>query len=156
MSQKDANAAPIVPEESPQNGPATLNFAAPSQVDNGNTFTVAVQVKSVEKLYSAPLFVRYDPAVLELVNINEGEFLKQDGQPTVFSNSPNHTSGQVIVGYKQTNGGKGASGSGTLFTVDFRAIAAGKTQLEVNRINFRNPEGVRLQVVPETVNIEVR
>jgi general secretion pathway protein D len=122
----------------------------------GAEFTVAVQIKEVEKLYSAPLFVSYDPAMLELVSINEGEFLKQGGQTTVFSSSPNRTTGQVIVGYKQGTGGKGASGSGLLFSINFKPIAAGQTRLEVNRVNFRNPEGVRLQVVPEAVMIEVR
>jgi general secretion pathway protein D len=115
-----------------------------------------VQVKDIEKLYSAPLFVSYDPAVLELMNINEGTFLKQDGQSTVFSSSPNRTTGQVIVGYKQGAGGKGASGSGDLFNLVFKPIASAETRIEINRVNFRDPEGMRLQVVPETIKIEVR
>ena len=114
-----------------------------------------MRVKDIEKLYSAPLFIKYDPAILELVSINEGDFLRMDGQPTVFSSSPNRATGQVIVGYKQGTGGKGASGSGILFNLNFSSIAAGETKLEVNRVNFRNPEGVRLQVVPEAVLIEV-
>ena len=53
-------------------------------------------------------------------------------------------------------GGKGASGTGSLFNLNFRSLVAGETRLEVNRVNFRNPEGVRLQVVPGTVAIEIR
>jgi general secretion pathway protein D len=140
----------------PEKGPAVINFAAPGQVDQGKEFVVSVKVNEIEKLYSAPLFVKYDPAVLDLVTITEGNFLKQDGQTTVFSSSPNKTTGQVIVGYKQGTGGGGASGSGTLFNLIFKPIGAGETRLEVNRINFRNPDGVRLQVVPEAVTIEVR
>ncbi len=146
---------PIVLEMPPK-APAVINFDGPSQVDKGDVFAVAVQVKAVEQLYSAPLFVSYDPAVLELLSIKEGTFLKQEGQSTVFSSSPNRTTGQVIVGYKQGTGGQGASGGGTLFNLNFRSIKPGETSLEVNRVNFRNPEGVRLQVVPEAVKIEVR
>ena len=155
MEEIEALGAPIV-LEMPKKAPAAINFDGPSQVGQGKEFAVTVQVKDVEQLYSAPLFVSYDPAVLELVNINEGTFLKQDGQSTVFSSSPNRTTGQVIVGYKQGTGGKGASGSGALFSLNFKPIAAGETRLEINRVNFRNPEGIRLQVLPESVMIEVR
>jgi len=146
---------PIAPD-APDPDPAIISFSAPEQAEQGQEFPVAVLVSGIEQLYSAPLFISYDPAALELVSINEGDFLKQGGQPTVFSNSPNQATGQVIVGYKQAPGGTGASGSGTLFTAVFKPIAAGTTQLKVNRVNFRNPEGVRLQVVPEAVVIEVR
>ncbi len=141
--------------EIPERGVTVIQFDGPEQVDLNKEFVVMVQVRDVEKLYSAPLFVSYDPAALELVNINEGTFLKQDGQPTVFSSSPNRTTGQLIVGYKQGAGGQGASGSGDLFSLSFKPITTGKTKLEINRVNFRNPAGVRLQVVPEAVMIEV-
>jgi general secretion pathway protein D len=115
-----------------------------------------VLVSGVERLYSAPLFISYDPAALELVSISEGDFLTQGGQQTIFSHSPNQATGQAIVGYKQGPGGTGASGSGTLFNAVFKPVAAGETELKVNRVNFRNPEGTRLQVVPEAVVINVR
>lgn len=136
--------------------PAAISFAGPQQVAQGQVFDVSVAVSNVEQLYSAPLFVSYDPAVLELLSINEGDFLKQEGETTVFSSSPNHATGQVIVGYKQGSDGRGVSGSGTLFSLNFRALASGNARLETNRINFRDPHGVRIQVVPESVMIEVR
>ncbi|MCF6239195.1 MAG: cohesin domain-containing protein, partial [Candidatus Marinimicrobia bacterium] len=92
LGSKEEIGVPIV-LEMPKKAPAAISFYAPDQIDKGAEFTVAVQVKNIEKLYSAPLFVKYDPAVLELVNINEGDFLKQDGQTTVFSSSPNRTTG---------------------------------------------------------------
>ncbi len=142
--------------EMPKKGPTVISFDGPAQVEQGKEFTVVVRISDAENLYSAPLFVSYDPALLELVNINEGTFLKEDGQSTIFSSSPNRTTGQVIVGYKQGIGGQGASGSGDLFNLSFKPIAVGETKLEINRVNFRDPAGVRLQVVPEAVMIEVR
>lgn len=155
LGQNEEIGAPIV-LEMPKKGPAKLLFNSPQQVEQGSEFAVSVLIKNADKLYSAPLFVSYDPALLELVNIIEGSFLKQGGQTTIFSSSPNRTTGQVIVGYKQGAGGPGASGEGTLFDMNFRALAKGQSQLEINRANFRDPEGVRLQVVPETIKIEVR
>jgi general secretion pathway protein D len=155
MEERQEVVPPLVLEQ-PAKALATLFFDAPEGVDKGQQFSVAVQVKDVESLYSAPLFIKYDPASLELVNLNEGVFLKQDGQTTVFSSSANRTTGQVIVGYKQGTGGKGASGSGVLFNLNFKALTEGEATLEVNRVNFRNPEGARLQVIPDSVTIEIR
>ena len=154
-AKRQVAAVPLAPKVPPK-APATINFEGPTQAELGQDFAVVVQVKGIEGLYSAPLFVSYDPAVLELNDISEGTFLKQDGQSTVFSSSPNRVTGQVIVGYKQGTGGKGATGAGDLFNLSFKPIASGATKLEINRVNFRNPEGARIQVVPEAVTIEVR
>jgi general secretion pathway protein D len=145
---------PVVAELSTKE-PAIISFAAPDQAERGREFSAAVLVSGVERLYSAPLFISYDPAMLELVSISEGDFLKQGGQTTIFSHSPNPDTGQVIVGYKQGPDGAGASGSGTLFNTVFRPTTAGETQLKINRVNFRNPDGVRLKVVSETAVIKV-
>lgn len=158
QTAEEAVPTEVVAEQEEVTAPkaSTVNFVGPQQVELGKVFAVTVQVNDIGDLYSAPLFVNYDPEILELVDISEGTFLKQDGQPTVFSSTPNSATGQVIVGYKQGPGGQGASGSGDLFILNFKPIAAGTTRLEVNRANFRNPQGVRLQVVPETAMIEVR
>ena len=156
VMETETDPGPPIVLEMPPKSPAVIRFSTPDEVNLDSEFTVAVQISDIEKLYSAPLFVRYDPPLLDLVGINEGDFLQQGGQTTVFSSSPNRTTGQVIVGYKQGAGGQGASGSGTLFNLVFKPKATGEARLEVNRINFRDPEGTRLQVVPEAVMIEVR
>jgi general secretion pathway protein D len=142
--------------ELPKSGPARLSFSGPKTVNQGQEFLLTVEVIDIERLYSAPLFVSYDPASLEFVSVNEGVFLKQEGQPTVFSSSPNRTTGKLIVGYKQGAAGAGASGSGALFTLRFKPKKVGQTGIELTRINFRDPDGTRLNVEPAKVTVEVR
>lgn len=140
----------------PPKGPARLSIAGADAAVAGQEFTLAIQVNGIYRLYSAPLFVNYDPALLEFVDSKEGTFLGQGGQTTVFSYSPNTVTGQVVVGYKQGVGGSGASGDGSLFTLRFRAKAAGTARVELNRINFRDPAGTRLAVEPTTASIAIR
>ena len=142
---------PPLPKPTPR-----MSFAGETKVKAGAEFTMTAQVANVEKLYSAPLFVSYDPALLELVTVTEGDFLSQFGQATVFSFSPNAETGQVVIGYKQGVGGSGASGGGALFALKFRSKAPGDAKVELNRINFRDPAGVRLNVEPATVNIVIK
>lgn len=117
---------------------------------------MVVEVSGIDKLYSAPLFVNYDPALLDFVESQEGTFLGQAGQTTVFSYSPNSAVGQVVVGNKQGSGGPGATGNGTLFVLRFRGKAPGSAKVELNRINFRDPAGKRLAVEPATADIVIR
>ena len=131
-------------------------FQGPQLVKVGEQFTLEVQVDEVEQLYSAPLFVGYDANSLSLVRAEEGSFLKQGGQSTIFTTSDDAERNQLIVGYKQGVGGKGASGSGTLFRLVFRAKAAGKAEMDLNKINFRDPGGNRLSIDRSGLTVEVR
>jgi len=140
----------------PPKRPAQLTLTGPDSAVAGQEFAVAVEVSGIDKLYSAPLFVNYDPALLEFVDAQEGSFLGQSGQSTVFSYSPNSAAGQVVVGNKQGTGGAGASGSGSLFLLRFRGKAPGAAKLELNRINFRDPAGKRLAVEPAVTDIVIR
>ncbi len=140
----------------PAKGSARLGFSGPDATNVGAEFELKVQVVGVDRLYSAPLFVNYNPALLELTGVEEGLFLGQGGQTTVFSHSPNTAAGQVVVGYKQGVGGAGASGDGILFTLRFRGKAAGTARVEINRINFRDPAGTRLTIEPAAISIVIR
>jgi len=142
---------PPLPKPTP-----SLSFTGDTKIKTGTEFTLTAQVANIEKLYSAPLFVTYDPALLELVTVTEGDFLAQFGQATVFSFSPNAVAGQVVIGYKQGVGGSGASGGGALFNLKFRSKAAGAAKVELNRINFRDPAGIRLNVEPATVDLVIK
>ena len=130
-------------------------LAGPEQVAPGESFTLTVTVSEVENLYSAPLYLSFDPEQLEFVRASEGAFLRQGQRPTIFTTSVVRP-GTVIVGYKQGTSDSGASGGGDLFTVEFRARARGTAQIEIDRINFRDPAGERIPVVATPKRLEVR
>ncbi len=135
---------------------ARVYVSGATQVASGEEFTLEVLLADIRNLYSAPLFVSYDAQRLEFVKAEEGNFLSQDGQPTIFTYNANPAKGQLIVGYKQGVGGKGASGSGPLARLVFRAKSPGPATLVLNRINFRNPAGTRLVADGEDFTLEVR
>ncbi len=146
--------APLDIAGEPQSG--RLYISGPRQVGQGEVAALAVNVAGVQNLYSAPLYITYDPAKLEFLRSREGAFLKQGNKPTIFTTSAGARPGLVIVGYKQGTGGWGVSGAGELFTLEFRAIEKGTTEVGMERINFRNPSGERLPVIPEATTLEIR
>jgi len=146
----------LEPLEIPALQLAKVFATGPTLVRVGEDFAVDVAVSEIEGLYSAPLFVSYDADKLDYIRAEEGEFLKRDGQATVFTASPNPARGQLIIGYKQGAGGTGSSGSGTLFRLFFRGKAPGTAQVKPDRINFRDLTGSRLELGTEGLTVEVR
>jgi len=122
----------------------------------GSDFTLTLSVQDVKNLFSAPLYIRYDPKLVEFMSASEGSFLKQGGQQTIFTSTQMSESGRVIVGLKQGAGGAGASGGGVLALLEFKAKAVGKLSIAPERINFRNPAGERLPIDSRGLVVEVK
>ncbi|GAB4166463.1 MAG: tetratricopeptide repeat protein [Geothermobacteraceae bacterium] len=147
---------PPVPVEMPPLV-AKVFVEGPELVDVGSEFDVAVRVAEINDLFSAPVFITYNPQVLEFSSASEGGFLQQNARNTVFTSSPlGGIGGRVIIGYKQGAGGTGASGDGILYNLRFKALAPGRTIINLERINFRDPRGERLRVTGEGLQVEVR
>jgi general secretion pathway protein D len=135
---------------------AKLFVSGAQLVDVGDEFSVELQVSEINSLYSAPLFVNYDPILLDFVRADEGGFLRAPGQSTVFTSSPNRSRGELIIGNKQGAGGEGASGSGTLTRIIFKAKKAGNAVIRPNRVNFRDPSGSRMPINVDQFKVEIR
>lgn len=135
---------------------ARVYLTGPAEVGVGQEVVLEAMVGEIKGLYSAPLFVRFDSRTLSFVRAEEGDFLKAGGQSTLFTSSVNQEKGELIVGYKQGLGGAGATGGGQLFRLVFKGRAAGSAQVGFDRINFRDPAGNRLVVLPLAQTLEVR
>lgn len=151
-----APAAADIPELPRLGDRARVSFTGPAEVGVGQEVVLEAMVQEITGLYSAPLFVRFDSQKLSFVRAEEGDFLKANGQSTLFTSSVNQEKGELIVGYKQGLGGPGATGSGKLFRLVFKGRAAGSAQVGFDRINFRDPAGNRLVVLPMSTTLEVR
>ena len=151
-----APAATDIPELPRLGDRARVSLSGPAEVGVGQEVVLEAMVQEITGLYSAPLFVRFDSQKLSFVRAEEGDFLKAGGQSTLFTSSVNQEKGELIVGYKQGLGGAGATGSGKLFRLVFKGRAAGSAQVGFDRINFRDPAGNRLVVLPMSQTLEVR
>ena len=60
------------------------------QLSVGDTFTVNVTVENCADIYAMQCDIRYDPEVLNAVNVSEGYFLRSAGI-TTFLSTPNQT-----------------------------------------------------------------
>jgi general secretion pathway protein D len=67
--------------QAPAGPPVTLTVVPASANQTvGSTFQVAVMLGNGKDIYSVPMQMQFNPAVLELVNVDAGDFLGRDGQ----------------------------------------------------------------------------
>src|SRR5580698_21390 len=105
------------------NQPATPGAAGPpvslsvvpasSNQTVGSTFQVAVMLSNARDVYSVPLQMQFNPAVLQLVNVDAGDFLARDGQPVSIAHRDDEH-GLVTISSQRPPNTAGISGQGSL------------------------------------------
>lgn len=90
------------------------------------------------------LLVSYDPGVFRALDVTEGDFLKQDDTQTTFTQTIDQASGQIRVDLAGI-GTDGASGTGSIVTLDFEAIATHpQSQIAVGLLSPSGADGEEL------------
>ena len=117
--------------------PGGLNIAwsAPAEIRVGERFSAVLQLSSQEALRSLPLLVGFDPAVLRVASVEEGDFFKQGNAQTNFSQRVDALQGKAFIALvRQSAGGSesGVNGVGRAVTVNFVAVkAAPETRIQL-------------------------
>jgi general secretion pathway protein D len=113
-------------------------------VKPGDKVNLTVNVNSAQPMNQLDLLVTYNPEVFRAVDVMEGGLLQQANTPLVLSKAIDQASGQIQLGVT-ASAPEGASGTGTLVTLVFEAIAANpNSQIVVGRLAPTGPGGAAL------------
>jgi general secretion pathway protein D len=111
-------------------GTAEMSIQGPPQVKTGDSVTVALLMQADQPVTSASATVSYDVSKLQFTGVTEGDFLKQGGAQTSFSNRVAQ-GGQLILA-DSSPGGTGGSAQATFAVLSFKALApAAQTSIQV-------------------------
>jgi len=137
-----ASPAPNQPAAPPIQPPSAASFGfdppAITQPKNA-TFAVNVVLTGAQNAYSIPFQVTYDPKMLQVVNVSNGNFLSQDGQAVALVHRDDDTTGTLQITATRPPGTTGVSGQGTVVTLTFMAKASGQSTLAISRGGTRDP-----------------
>ena len=125
-------------------------------IHTGDTFTLNINANDFFDLAGWQFNIAFDPALLEAVNVTEGDFLKVDGGTTFFQTGTiNNASGSItgLTAARQAPGG--VSGTGPLLQVTFEAKSAGETALTLQNVEFGDPTGTLIPAGPHQIRINV-
>ena len=121
----------------------------------GDTTTIAITVQNAQDLFSVPLLLQYNPAVISVEDVRQGDFLSGGTQPVAIVQRVDKERGQAIVSATRMPNTPGVSGSGTLFGVVVRGVAAGNSQLSVLQVNARDSQQRPVPFVTSEATIRV-
>lgn len=154
-----ASAAPAAPNPAPaaaQGAQPRLGFdPANVNLKPGDTTTIAITVQNAQDLFSVPLLLQYNPAVISVEDVRQGDFLSGGTQPIAIVQRVDKERGQAIVSATRMPNTPGVSGSGTLFGVVVRGVAPGNTQLSVLQVNARDSQQRPVPFVTSEATIRI-
>ncbi len=147
-------AASTPPASQQATGAPRLYFQpAGMQVKVGDAFTVDLVVESAQDLFTVPLSLAYDPAVVQLVEVHHGDLMGGTEQPPAIVQRIDSEAGRAIISLSRAPGSSGATGNGILLTLAFTAKAEGRTDLAIQNIAARNSrrEALTFETTPAEI-----
>ena len=138
-------------------GAASLQFQPASiSLKPGDTMTVGLAIDNAHDLFSIPLLLKYDPAVIQIEDIRNGGFLSGGTQEIAVVHQVDQQQGQAVVSATRRPNTPGISGTGTLLGIVIKAIAPGTSQLQVVQVNARDSQQKPLPITSGTATIQVQ
>ena len=110
-------------------GAAQLLWQGPTQLNTGDSFALQLVMQADQPVVSLPLAVAFDPRVVQVADVSEGGFLRQNGGETSFSYRVD-PGGQVLLTGTRSGAG-GATSQDVVATINFRAVAPGDSRIEL-------------------------
>jgi general secretion pathway protein D len=158
--QQPLPAVPTAPAANPAAvpaGPPVSLSVVPANVNQtvGSTFQVAVMLGNGKDIYSVPLQLQFNPAVLELVNVDAGDFLGRDGQAVAIVHR-DEGNGLVTISTSRPPGVAGVTGQGSVAMLTFKATAAGDSNLGLVKVGAKNSAQATLPAVGSQAVVHVK
>jgi len=131
--------------------PQTLTLKA------GQTATVGVVVENVSDLFSIPLLLQYNPAVVSVEEVQHGGFLSGGGSQEIsIVSQPFKDKGQYIISATRPPSTPGVNGSGTLLGLVVKALAPGSTTLSIVQVNAKDSQQKPIPLVTSEATLQVQ
>lgn len=101
-------------------GLVRLQWQGPALIKSGETFSLQLLMQSNQPVTGLPIALAYDSRLLQVVNVKEGEFLKEGGAKTSF-NSRVEQGGRILLTSTRIGDG-GATSLADVATITFKAL----------------------------------
>jgi len=146
------------PPPPPPPGTFNINFQDVAAQVEGANFTLAVSAQNAADMMSYGFDILYNPSIVQYISASEGGFLSQNGAESTSFNSglENGVAGKLVIGGSRlTVPPTGISGTGELFTLTFKALSAGSTQINFDTTSFASGVSGDLSAAFDTTSVTI-
>jgi general secretion pathway protein D len=118
--------------------PVRLSFAPGRRmsVPVGQLFAVELRVEADVEVSHLPIILGFDPEVLEIESVYEGDFFQGTGMMLADHSTP----GRLVLGASRLGQVPGVVGEGSVVSIFFRAVARGRTRLHLEERRAMGPD----------------
>ncbi len=147
---------PAQPQAQPAGPPVSFTLVPPAGNQAvGSTFSVAVNLANGRDVYSVPLQLQFNPAVLQLVNVDAGDFLAHDGQAVSIVHR-DEGNGLVTIATSRPPNASGITGQGGVAVLTFKAVAPGDSNLSLVRVGALNSSQANIPATGSQAVVHVK
>ncbi len=122
----------------------------------GQTATIGIVVDNVSDLFSIPMLLQYNPAVISVEEVRHGGFLSGGTQEIAIVQQVFKDKGQAIISATRKPNTPGVSGSGTLIGIVVKALAAGSSNLSIVQVNAKDSQQKPIALVTSEATVQVQ
>lgn len=129
----------------------------------GQQQTIGVVVENVNDLFSIPLLLQYNPAVISVEEVQHGGFLSGGTQEIAIvcsgcgsANAAEKQRGQAIISATRQPNTAGVSGTGTIMGIVVKAIAPGSSNLTIAQVNAKDSQQKPIALVTGEAVLQVQ
>jgi len=122
----------------------------------GQNTTVGIVVDNVNDLFSIPLLLQYNPAVVSIEEVQHGGFLSGGTQEIAIVSRVDKEHGQAIISATRQPNTAGVNGSGTLMGIVIKGLAPGSSNLSIVQVNAKDSQQRPIPLVSSEATVQVQ
>ena len=137
--------------------PGQLRFEPQAlSLRTGESRKIAIVVDGARDLFSLPMLVQYDPAVLSVEEVRNGGFLSGGTQEIAIVERLDNRRGQAIISATRQPNTPGVDGTGNLVELSIKGIGPGTSKLAIVQVNARDSKQGPLPLVSSEASVRVQ
>jgi general secretion pathway protein D len=122
----------------------------------GQTATVGIVIDNVNDLFSIPLLLQYNPAVISVEEVQHGGFLSGGTQEIAIVQQVFKDKGQAIISATRKPNTPGVNGSGTLMGIVVKGVAPGSATLSIVQVNAKDSQQKLIPLITSEATLQVQ
>jgi general secretion pathway protein D len=122
----------------------------------GESKKIAVVVDGAADLFSVPMLLQYDPAVLSVEEVRNGGFLSGGTQEIAVVERVDNQRGEAIISATRQPNTQGVGGTGTLIELLIKGVGPGSSKLAIVQVNARDSKQRPIPLVSSEASVQVR
>ena len=134
---------------------------------------MGLAISGVHDLFSLPLLVKYNPAVIQIQDVQDGGFLSGGTEAVAIVQSINAQKGEAMISCTRRHGGAGApnsaaestagaqtttgvNGSGTILGLVVRGVNSGESKIQIIEVQAQDSRQQAIPVITNEATVKVR